>query len=149
MLTSEQIIEEIKLAMTLNSNTKAKCNETLTHAMSFIIHEAKELEDRLVKEYERGLKESWEIARELCKTGYSECSEIFGDETVEYVIKNYNPLKVKSMMESYKEEKESKKIFVGDIIKNKNDETKATILDNDNLENEECWTVRVYRKRMC
>lgn len=105
MLSKEQIIEDIKSAMTLNSSTKATCNEALTNAMSLIVHEAKELEGSLAKEYHRGLTEAWEIARELCKTGYKECIEMFGDENVEFVIKNFNPLKVKSIMDSYKEKK--------------------------------------------
>lgn len=32
MLSKEQIIEDIKSAMTLNSSAKATCNEALTHA---------------------------------------------------------------------------------------------------------------------
>ena len=145
MLSKEQIIEDIKSAMTLNSSTKATCNEALTHAMSLIVHEAKESEGNLAKEYHRGLSEAWEIARELCKTGYKECTEMFGDENVEFVIKNFNPLKVKSIMDSYKEEKEKeiKKISVGDKVRN-TDGTLAVILDNElDLSNEDdnCWTV--------
>lgn len=63
--------------------------------------------------YKKGMNDAWDIAKELCKTGYSECTEIFGDETVEYVIKNFNPLKIKEKMEIYKKEKE---INVGDIV---------------------------------
>ena len=145
MLSKEQIIEDIKSAMTLNSNTKATCNEALTHAMSLIVHEAKELEGNLAKEYHRGLTEAWEIARELCKTGYKECTEMFGDENVEFVIKNFNPLKVKSIMDTYKEEKEkeTKTISVGDKVRN-SDGTLAVILDKEldlSDVDDNCWTV--------
>ena len=146
MLSKEQIIEDIKSAMTLNSNIKATCNEALTHAMSLIVHESKELEGNLAKEYHRGLTEAWEIARELCKTGYKECTEMFGDENVEFVIKNFNPLKVKSIMDSYKEEKEAKakRINAGDKIKHKEEGILATVLDKDmdtNLEYDTFWMV--------
>lgn len=45
--------------------------------------------------YKKGMNDTWDIARELCKTGYSECTEMFGDETVEHVIKNFTPLEIK------------------------------------------------------
>lgn len=132
MKTREEILAEIKSAMTLNSNAKATCNEALTHAMSLIVHEAKELEGNLAKEYHRGLSEAWEVARELCKTGYKECTEMFGDENVEFVIKNFNPLKVKSILDSYKEEKEKKEneIIVGDIVSFE-DGIKGVVMDED------------------
>lgn len=142
MLSKEQIIEDIKSAMTLNSSAKATCNEALTHAMSLIVHEAKELEGNLAKEYHCGLTEAWEIARELCKTGYKECTEMFGNENVEFVIKNFNPLQVKSIMDSYKEEKEAKKISAGDKVKHKEEGILATILDKDmDIEYDTFWMV--------
>ena len=58
--------------------------------------------------YEKGMNDTWDIARELCKTGYSECTEIFGDETVEHVIKNYMPLEVKEKIEYFKKRIEIK-----------------------------------------
>ena len=57
------------------------------------------------------MDDTWDIARELCKTGYSECTEMFGDETVEHVIKNFTPLEIKEKIESYKKE-----IKVGDVV---------------------------------
>lgn len=63
--------------------------------------------------YKNGMNDTWDIARELCKTGYNDCTEMFGDETVEHVIKNFNPLEVKEKMEAYKKDKE---INVGDVV---------------------------------
>ena len=58
--------------------------------------------------YKKGMSDTWDVARELCKTGYSECTEMFGDETVEHVIKNFTPLEIKEKMKSYKKDKEIK-----------------------------------------
>ena len=61
--------------------------------------------------YKKGMNEAWEIARELCNTGYNDCTNIFGDESVEYVIKNLTPLEIKEKIESFKKE-----IKVGDVV---------------------------------
>ena len=83
--------------------------------------------------YEKGMNDTWDIARELCKTGYSECTEIFGDETVEHVIKNYMPLEVKEKIEYFKKRIEIK---VGDKVQDCDDDTKAIVLDKENLSDE-------------
>lgn len=151
MKTMEQILNEIQNAMTLNKHNVAKCNVALSDTKGFIMHEEKELQNRLEEEYKRGLNEAWEIARELCKTGYEECSEIFGDSSVETAIKNYTPKEVREKIMSYKEEQEKKKeeIIIGSIVMDIDDGQKATVLDVDksddsfwvftNEGNLECW----------
>ena len=32
--------------------------------------------------YKKGMNDAWDIARELCKTDYNDCTNIFGDESV-------------------------------------------------------------------
>lgn len=83
--------------------------------------------------YKKGMSDTWDVARELCKTGYSECTEMFGDETVEHVIKNFTPLEIKEKMKSYKKDKE---IHIGDKVQDCDDNTKAIILDKEDLGNE-------------
>lgn len=61
--------------------------------------------------YKKGMSDAWNIARELCKTGCNDCTNIFGDESVEYVIKNLTPLEIKEKIESFKKE-----IKVGDVV---------------------------------
>ena len=61
--------------------------------------------------YKQGMNDAWDIARELCKTDYNDCTNIFGDESVEYVIKNLTPLEIKEKIESFKKE-----IKVGDVV---------------------------------
>ena len=61
--------------------------------------------------YTKGMNDAWDIARELCNTGYNDCTNIFGDESVEYVIKNLTPLEIKEKIESFKKE-----IKVGDVV---------------------------------
>lgn len=151
MKTSEQILNEIQNTMALNKNNVAKCNVALSDAKDFIMHEEKELQNRLEEEYKRGMNEAWEVARELCKTGYEECSEIFGDSSVETAIKNYTPKEVREKITSYKEEQEKKKeeIIVGSIVMDIDDGQKAIVLDVDKSDNSfwvftnegnlECW----------
>lgn len=151
MKTIEQILNEIQNAMTLNKDNVAKCNVALSDAKGFIIHKEKELQNRLEEEYKRGMNETWEIARELCKTGYKECSEIFGDSSVETAIKNYTPKEVREKIMFYKEEQEKKKeeIIIGSIVMDIYDGQKATVLNVDksddsfwvftNEGNLECW----------
>ena len=83
--------------------------------------------------YKKGMSDTWDVARELCETGYSECTEMFGDETVEHVIKNFTPLEIKEKMKSYKKDKE---IHIGDKVQDCDDNTKAIILDKEDLGNE-------------
>ena len=144
MKTSEEILKEIQAAMSLNKSAKAECNTALTDAMSLIIHDMKELQNRLDEEYKRGMNDAWEIAREFCKTDYDERYKIFGDSSVKHVIETYAPLIIKERMVSYREEKE--KVRVGDIVKNRLDDTKATVLDIDDFENR-IWTV--YTENAC
>lgn len=94
--------------------------------------------------YEKGMNDTWDIARELCKTGYSECTEMFGDETVEHVINNYMPLEVKEKIESFKKEKE---IRIGDKVQDRDDGTKAIVLDKDSLNSDDEWIV--YTENRC
>lgn len=146
MKTKEQILTEIQDVMILNKDNVAKCNSALSDAKSLIMHEEKELKNRLDEEYKRGMNDAWEIARELCETDYNECNKIFGNTSVEPVIKTYSPSVVKEKIESYREEKENRlnKIHVGDVVQDNNDSTKATVLDCDaetTIDDERYWMV--------
>ena len=70
------------------------------------------------KAYNAGINEAWEIARELCKTGYDECKTMFGQSEVEPVIKDFSPREVKERLNLYRTEKEKreKEIHVGDVV---------------------------------
>lgn len=144
MKTMEQILNEIQNAMTLNKNNVAKCNVALSDAKGFIMHEEKELQNRLDEEYKRGMNDAWEIAKELCDVDYDELCAIFNYEEVEQIIKCFTPLEVKEKIAIYRTEKESNKVCVGDVVKDMNDDTMATILDYDhdtNLAGEGYWMV--------
>lgn len=139
MKTKEQILNEIQNAMTLNKDNVAKCNVALSDAKGFIMHEEKELQNRLEEEYKRGMNEAWEIARELCKTGYEECSEIFGDSSVETAIKNYTPKEVREKIDFFRKEKEKKEeIAIGNIVIDMSREIKAVVLELDHTDNTFC-----------
>ena len=146
MKTNEQIIKEIYDAMQVNKDVRAKCNTALSDAISLVQHIEKEMQDRLVEEYNRGMNDAWETAREILTTYHDICPRIFGEPSAEYVIRAYAPNRAKSKIESYNEEtrKENNKVHVGDVVKSKEDETKATVLDCDELttlEDERYWTV--------
>lgn len=139
MKTSEQILVEIGSAMELNKNTRAKCNIALSDAISLIQHNEKEMQNRLDEEYKRGMNEAWEIAREICKTGYEECSEIFGDSSVEAAIKNYTPKEVREKIDFFRKEKEKKEeITIGNIVIDRSREIKAVVLELDHTDNTFC-----------
>lgn len=145
MKTKEQILTEIQNAMTLNKDNVAKCNSALSDAKSLIMHEEKELQNRLDEEYKRGMNDAWEIAKEFCKISNDESKDIFGTDSVEQIIKKYTLLEIKDKILSHNTEwNEENKIQVGDVVQDKNDDTKATILDHDsdtNLVGEGYWMV--------
>ncbi|RKI83846.1 hypothetical protein D7V90_08125 [bacterium 1xD42-87] len=150
MKTSEQILNEIQSAIQLNKNAKAKCNTALTDAISLILHNEKELQNRLDEEYKRGLNDAWEIAKEVFDDrNYCAILNVFEyDSTLAEVIRNHNPIEVKKKILAYKEEQE--KIRAGDVVQDNNDGTKATILDYDaetSLEDERYWMV--YTENRC
>lgn len=134
MKTSEQILAEIRSTMELNKNIRAKCNTALLDAISLIQHNEKEMQERLEKEYNRGINDAWEIARMVINMEDEEFDNIFDKNlSVRYVIANSNPFHVKEKISAYHktQEDESNKIRVGDVVQHIVDETRATILDND------------------
>lgn len=146
MKTKEQILLEIQNAMTLNKDNVAKCNSALSDAKSLIMHETKELQNRLDEEYKHGVNDAWVIAQMICDTDYNMRTYLFGNHNVEYVIRNFSPTEVKEKITSHKvqEENGSNKIHIGDVVQDNNDDTKATVLDYDhdtNLVGKGYWTV--------
>lgn len=134
MKTKEQILTEIQNAMTLNKDNVAKCNSALSDAKSLIMHEEKEMQNRLDEEYKRGIDDAWEIARIVINMEDEEFDNIFDKNlSARYVITNGNPFPVKEKIAAYHkaQEDESNKIHVGDVVQHIADATKATILDND------------------
>lgn len=84
-----------------------------------------------------GMNDAWDIARELCNTSYNDCTNIFGDESVEYVIKNLTPLEIKEKIESFKKE-----IKVGDVVTvSGGDITFICTKDNSNGDYTKCQLV--------
>lgn len=147
MKASEQILVEIRSAMELNKNIRAKCNMALSDAISLIQHNEKEIQNRLDEEYKRGINDAWEIARIVINMEDEEFDNIFDKNlSARYVITNSNPFRVKEKISAYHkaQEDESNKIHVGDVVQDNNDNTKATVLDLDtdtSLEGENYWMV--------
>ena len=134
MKTREEILIEIQSAMTMNHQMRSKCNTALSDAISLILHESKETQNNLVKEYQRGLSEAWEIARELCNLDCESGIEMFGYASADHVINTYTPLKVKQIMKECKEEELKKQVVVGDVISFE-DGTKGVVMDEDDVDN--------------
>lgn len=145
MKTKEQILLEIQKAMTLNKDNIEKCNSALSDAKSLIMHETKEFQNRLDEEYKRGMNDAWEIAKEFCKIQFDESITIFGTDSVDQIIRKHTLFEIKDRISSHNAKKNEKnKIHVGDVVQNNDDDTKATILDNDhntNLVGEGYWIV--------
>ena len=87
--------------------------------------------------YEKGMNDTWDIARELCKTGYSECNEIFGDETVEHVIKNYMPLEVKEKIEYFNKAINTIKEY--NLDSQGFNETMKKIIEDEKIDTDRLW----------
>lgn len=119
--------------MELNKNLRAKCNTALSDAISLIQHNEKELQNRLDEEYKRGMNDTWEIAREICKMNREEYNMIFQNATIDLTIMSFAPVQIKEKISTYRQEKENElsKIHVCDVVQHIADATKATILDND------------------
>ena len=116
-LTNEQILEEIRVAMSDNSDTKKKINEALTHAQTAI----QNMEKRLQAEYERGCEETWNLARRIGTTnlhGGFTADELVGifDTIFPHVIFNDHPTfkAVNEKVKAYEEKKN--KLTRGDEI---------------------------------
>lgn len=138
MRTTDQILNEIQSAIQLNKDVKAKCNTALTDAISLILHNEKEMQNRLNEEYKRGMNDAWEIAKQVFDDrNYCAILNAFEyDSTLADVIRNHEPTEVKKQILAYKEEQE--KIHVGDVVERKEDKIRATILDCD-IEDERYW----------
>lgn len=138
MIITEEVLKEIQDAITLNKTAKKKSNTALTNAMSLIMRETKELQNRLDKEYKRGMNDAWEIARVVINMEDKEFDNIFDKNlSARYVITNSNPFRVKEKISAYHkaQEDELNKIHVGDVVQHIADATKAIILDNDSNTN--------------
>ena len=77
MKTSEQILEEIRLAIASNNESKKKSNIALNDAIQLVLHAEKEINSRLDEEYKRGMNEAWESIRELFNMDSNEYTEVF------------------------------------------------------------------------
>ena len=143
MKTSEQILDEIKLAIASNNESKKKCNIALNDAIQLVLHVEKEINGRLNEEYRRGMNDAWESVRELFNMDSNEYAEVFYDASIKRVVDTCNPQIIKEKITLHREEKKNN-ICVGDVVQHKNDNTKATILDHDhdtNLVGERYWIV--------
>ncbi len=143
MKTSEQILDEIKLAIASNNESKKKSNIALNDAIQLVLHAEKEINIRLNEEYKRGMNDAWESVRELFNMDSNEYTEVFCDASIKRVVETCHPQIIKEKITLHREEKKNN-ICVGDVVQDSNDDTKATILDHDhdiNLMGEGYWMV--------
>lgn len=91
-------------------------------------HKLELIEELKQAEYNRGLKDAWELARKICfDMSGSERAEVFGYTLAEDFMENEKPQKALAELETYRE---SKEIKVGDVVI-LDDETKAVVMDID------------------
>ncbi len=115
-LTNEQILEEIRVAMRDNSDTKRKINEALTHAQTAI----QNMEKRLQAEYERGLNDGWNAAKKVvlpdCEGGLSvaELEEIFNTCSMNLICLKVSGKEAVEKIKAYEEKKN--KLTKGDEV---------------------------------
>lgn len=124
-MTNEQILEELREAMKANNEANVKSNEAICYAINAV--------EEADKEYERGMNDAWEIAREIYTYNYHDLERIFREEEsliICSIIKKYTPMEVKEKLNTYKKLKQSP-IEAGDIVKDIGDATRAIILNKN------------------
>lgn len=103
-MTNEEILQEMRDAIKLNNEAKAKTNEALTHAANIITKLTIKDSDILSKEYERGIKDAWDLAMNICGYGhmsYDELGELFNTRNIATIIGKYDYASVKKKMDEY------------------------------------------------
>lgn len=104
MMTNEEILQEIKAAIKLNNESKRLTNEALCHASNIITKVVTEDPELLIKEYERGIKDAWDLAMNICGYGhmtYDELGELFYTRNIATIIGKYDYTFIKKRMDEY------------------------------------------------
>lgn len=120
-MTNEEILQEMRDAMKLNNEAKKLTNEALTHAANVVAKATVEGPDMLTKEYERGIKDAWYLAMNICGYGhmtYDELGELFNTRNIATIIGNYDYTFIKKRMDEYmsKDESAITELVRGDIV---------------------------------
>lgn len=111
-LTNEQILQELKEAMTANGNTKKQVNEALTHAMTAI----QNMDKRTAEAYDQGLQEAWGLAKRIGGSvnnggyDYNVLSAIFHSSSVVVIFDNHTYDQANNKIKTYEKKKEEKEL---------------------------------------
>ena len=114
-MTYEEILQEMRDVMKLNTEARRKSNDALTHAANVITKVATEDPKLLAKEYERGATDAWVLAAKIgCSPdvgglGSSKLKDIYGDYNYTNIMMNYDYISAKQKMDEYKIKENLKK----------------------------------------
>ncbi len=117
-MTTENILKEMSDAIKLNNESKVTTNEALCHASNVI----RSLEKKLKEEYERGTKDAWDLACDICcSTAFGGLSAkqleiVFGLSNTSDVMDQYSYEKAKKAMSVYSTKIEEDSIVKGDVV---------------------------------
>lgn len=119
-MTTENILKEISDAIKLNNESKRTINEALSHATTAL----RNMNKKLKEEYERGTKDAWDLACDICcSTAFGgltneQLEMVFGKDTTMGVMDNYSYENAKKKMEEFlaKKEEEEDPIVKGDVV---------------------------------
>lgn len=115
---TENTLKEISDAIKLNNESKRTTNEALSHAGNVI----RNLEKKLKEEYERGTKDAWDLACDICcSTAFGGLSAkqleiVFGLSNTSDVMDQYSYEKAKKAMSVYSTKIEEEPIVKGDVV---------------------------------
>lgn len=118
-MSTEVILKELSEAIKLNNESKRTTNEALCHAGNVI----RSLEKKLKEEYERGCKDAWDLACDICcSTAFGgmtneQLEMVFGKDTTMGVMDNYSYENAKKLMDEFLAKKpEEDPIVKGDVV---------------------------------
>lgn len=113
-MTTEEILKEIEELTKLNREYRSRVNQVLNEASGAIKHVDKALKE----EYERGVKDAWDLACKLESFNTNQLVKIFGYNCVSDILSYHTYYEIKNMIEEYENKKEIEESIVrGDEVK--------------------------------
>lgn len=120
MKRTDDVLEELKVALKISKESKKVVNEALAHAFSTI----QKMHNDAAIEYERGCQDAWELAKNIMTDVYSggytsgEIRLIFDTVLPTKVFANYTALEALEKVREYEEKKakEKQKLVRGDEV---------------------------------
>ena len=115
-MTKEQVIKKCREAIDVNKSVRETTNNALSHAIGLL--------EKQDGEYERGLKDAWELAKKIVLPVYNDgytpidLKEIFDSSSHNTIMYSLTPQEALAKVKEYekKKEEEAAKPKLGDVV---------------------------------